>query len=63
MKKCHPHLAEVRKKIMEFTSIAGLSSRPQINIPKFNGKTGPIGLSVLGYNGTDEIILTNLNIF
>ena len=56
-------LAEVRKKIMEFTSIAGLSSRPQINIPKFNGKTGPIGLSVLGYNGTDEIILNNLNIF
>ncbi len=56
-------LAEFRKKIMEFTSIAGLSSRPQINIPKFNGKTGPIGLSVLGYNMTDEIILNNLNIF
>ncbi len=57
------NLAELRKKIMEFTSIGGLSSRPQINIPKFKGKTGPIGLSVLGYKGSDEIILNNLREF
>ena len=34
---------------MMFTSIGGLSSRPQISIPKFKGDTGPIGLSILGY--------------
>ena len=48
---------------MEFTCIGGLSSRPQISIPKFRGSTGPIGLSVLGNKNADEIILNNLNLF
>ena len=48
---------------MEFTCIGGLSSRPQISIPKFKGSTGPIGLSVLGNKYADEIILNNINLF
>ena len=56
-------LSELRKKVMEFTCIGGLSSRPQISIPKFKGSTGPIGLSVLGNKNADEIILNNLNLF
>ena len=56
-------LSELRKKVMEFTCIGGLSSRPQISIPKFKGNTGPIGLSVLGNKNADEIILNNLNLF
>ena len=56
-------LSELRKKVMEFTCIGGLSSRPQISIPKFKGSTGPIGLSILGNKNTDEIILNNLNLF
>ena len=56
-------LSELRKKVMEFTCIGGLSSRPQISIPKFKGSTGPIGLSVLGNKSADEIILNNLNLF
>ena len=56
-------LSELRKKVMEFTCIGGLSSRPQISIPKFKGSTGPIGLSVLGNKYADEIILNNLNLF
>ena len=56
-------LADFRKKIMMFTSIGGLASRPQINIPKFKGDTGPIGLSILGYKNCDEILLENLQIF
>ena len=56
-------LSELRKKVMEFTCIGGLSSRPQISIPKFKSSTGPIGLSVLGNKNSDEIILNNLNLF
>ena len=57
------NLSDLRKKVMEFTCIGGLSSRPQISIPKFKGSTGPIGLSVLGNKSADEIILNNLNLF
>ena len=57
------NLTELRKKVMEFTCIGGLSSRPQISIPKFKSSTGPIGLSVLGNKNSDEIILNNLNLF
>ena len=61
--KSDDDLSELRKKVMEFTCIGGLSSRPQISIPKFKGSTGPIGLSVLGNKNADEIILNNLNLF
>ena len=53
-------LGSDRKKIMEMTSIAGMTSRPQISIPKFKGKTGPVGISVLGWKYSDEILLNKL---
>ena len=49
-----------RKKIMEMTSITGMTSRPQISIPKFKGKTGPVGISTLGWINSDEILLNKL---
>ena len=54
---------EARKKIMMMTSISGLSSRPQVSIPKFIIKNGPVGLSILGSKNTDEVILQNLHKF
>ena len=53
-------LGSDRKKIMEMTSIAGMTSRPQISIPKFKGKTGPVGISMLGWINSDEILLNKL---
>ena len=53
-------LGSDRKKIMEMTSIAGMTSRPQISIPKFKGKTGPVGISMLGWINSDEILLKKL---
>jgi Asp-tRNA(Asn)/Glu-tRNA(Gln) amidotransferase A subunit family amidase len=46
---------------MEMTSIAGMTSRPQISIPKFKGKTGPVGISILGWQNSDEILLNKLS--
>ena len=54
------NLGSDRKKIMEMTSIAGMTSRPQISIPKFKGKTGPVGISMLGWINSDEILLNKL---
>ncbi len=53
-------LASYRKKLMEFTSIAGMTSRPQISMPKFRDNTGPIGISLLGWQYNDEILLEKL---
>ena len=53
-------LASYRKKLMEFTSIAGMTSRPQISMPKFKDNTGPIGISLLGWQYSDEILLEQL---
>ena len=53
-------LSSYRKKLMEFTSIAGMTSRPQISIPKFKDNTGPIGISLLGWRYSDEILLETL---
>ncbi len=53
-------LALYRKKLMEFTSIAGMTSRPQISMPKFKDNTGPIGISLLGWQYSDEILLEKL---
>ena len=54
------NLGSDRKKIMELTSIAGMTSRPQISIPKFKGKTGPVGISILGWQYSDEVLLNKL---
>ena len=53
-------LGSYRKKLMEFTSIAGMTSRPQISMPKFKDNTGPIGISLLGWQYGDEILLENI---
>ena len=53
-------LSSYRKKLMEFTSIAGMTSRPQISIPKFKDNSGPIGISLLGWRYSDEVLLENI---
>ena len=53
-------LGSYRKKLMEFTSIAGMTSRPQISMPKLKDNTGPIGISLLGWQYGDEILLENI---
>ena len=54
-------LGAERKKIMEISSIAGMTSRPEISIPIFKGKTGPVGISILGWKNSDEILLNKIN--
>ena len=49
-----------RKRLMQLTSIAGMTSRPQISIPKLKDKTGPVGISLLGWKYSDEILLNKL---
>ncbi len=49
-----------RKRLMQLTSIAGMTSRPQISIPKLKDKTGPVGISLLGWQDSDEILLNKL---
>ncbi len=49
-----------RKRLMQLTSIAGMTSRPQISIPKLKDKTGPVGISLLGWRYSDEILLNKL---
>ena len=53
-------LGESRKKLMAMTSIAGMTSRPQISIPKLKDKTNPVGISLLGWENSDEILLNKL---
>jgi Asp-tRNA(Asn)/Glu-tRNA(Gln) amidotransferase A subunit family amidase len=45
---------------MAMTSITGMTSRPQISIPKLKDKTGPVGISLLGWENSDEILLNKL---
>jgi len=45
------------------TSIAGMSSRPQVTLPKLKHKNNPVGISILGSRHTDEAILENLELF
>ena len=56
-------LGEIRKKIMMMTSIAGMSSRPQVTLPKLKHKSNPVGISILGSRNSDEVILSNLELF
>ena len=53
-------LGSFRKRLMELTSIAGLTSRPQITIPRLKDKSGPVGISLLGWKYSDEILLNKL---
>jgi hypothetical protein len=38
-----------------------MTSRPEISIPFFKGKTGPVGFSILGWKNSDEILLNKIN--
>ena len=53
-------LGTFRKRLMELTSIAGMTSRPQITIPRLKDKSGPVGISLLGWKYSDEILLNKL---
>ena len=53
-------LGSFRKRLMELTSVTGMTSRPQITIPKLKDKSGPVGLSLLGWKYSDEILLNKL---
>ena len=53
-------LGSFRKRLMELTSVTGMTSRPQITIPKLKDKSGPVGLSLLGWKNSDEILLNKL---
>ena len=53
-------LGSFRKRLMELTSIAGITSRPQITIPRLKDKSGPVGISLLGWKYSDEILLNKL---
>tara|TARA_B110000008_G_scaffold38494_1_gene35257 strand:- start:146 stop:1294 length:1149 start_codon:yes stop_codon:yes gene_type:complete len=53
-------LGTYRKKLMELTSVAGMTSRPQITIPRLKDKSGPVGISLLGWKYSDEILLNKL---
>ena len=53
-------LGSFRKRLMELTSIAGMTSRPQITIPRLKDKSGPVGISLLGWKYSDEILLNKL---
>ena len=45
---------------MELTSIAGMTSRPQISIPYLKIENKPVGISLLGWKYSDEILLNKL---
>ena len=53
-------LGSFRKRLMELTSIAGMTSRPQITIPRLKDESGPVGISLLGWKYSDEILLNKL---
>ena len=53
-------LGSFRKRLMELTSVAGMTSRPQITISRLKDKSGPVGISLLGWKYSDEILLNKL---
>ena len=44
-------------RIIEFTCIAGLTGLPQINLPLAEHQGVPVGLSLIGWPGSDEVLL------
>ena len=53
-------LGSYRKRLMELTSIAGMTSRPQISIPYLKIENKPVGISLLGWKYSDEILLNKI---
>ncbi|MBM3489209.1 MAG: amidase [Alphaproteobacteria bacterium] len=52
-----PALEEFRGRALSLTAIAGLSGCPQISLPLGETAGAPLGLSLLGPPGTDELLL------
>ncbi|HEX2525399.1 MAG TPA: amidase [Geminicoccus sp.] len=44
-------------RIIELTCIAGLTGLPQVNLPLGNYRGIPVGLSLIGWRGSDEVLL------
>jgi amidase len=44
-------------RIIELTCIAGLTGLPQINLPLAQHQCIPVGLSLIGWRGSDEVLL------
>jgi amidase len=53
-------LGSYRKRLMELTSTAGMTSRPQISLPYLKVENKPIGISLLGWKYSDEILLNKI---
>ena len=53
-------LESYRKRLMELTSTAGMTSRPQISLPYLKVENKPIGISLLGWKYSDEILLNKI---
>ncbi len=53
-------LASYRKRLMELTSTAGMTSRPQISLPYLKVENKPVGISLLGWKYSDEILLNKI---
>ena len=53
-------LGSYRKRLMELTSTAGMTSRPQISLPYLKVQNKPVGISLLGWKYSDEILLNRI---
>ena len=53
-------LGSYRKRLMELTSTAGMTSRPQISLPYLKVENKPVGISLLGWKYSDEILLNKI---
>jgi amidase len=51
-------LESFRTRVMRLTCIAGLSGRPQVTLPVGSVGGCPVGLSFIGWAGSDETLLT-----
>lgn len=52
-----PELAELRRRILMMTGIAGHAGLPQISIPAATVDGCPVGFSIIGRRGGDEVLL------
>lgn len=48
---------DFRQRALQLTAIAGLSGLPQISMPLAQTQHGPVGLSLIGWRGGDEVLL------
>ena len=48
---------DFRRRTMQLTCTAGLAGRPQLSVPAGEVEGCPVGLSLLGWRGSDELLL------